>query len=81
MATTWSGAETRLIFGQLPKAVGWIGGVPAAAAGAAASAAAMAAACGRKTINVYRFVHPSKAPHPISVTESGINMDVNDLHP
>ena len=77
MATTLSGADTRLIFGQFWKAYGPTVRLPSAAG----SAAAAAETCGRKTINVSRFVHLEKANSPISVTESGINMVVNDLHP
>ena len=69
IATTWSGAEMRLMFGQSVNADGSILRMAGAPAG------------GVKAIKVVREVHPRKALYPMEVTESGMAMLVNDLHP
>ena len=68
VATTWSGAETRLMFGQPVNADGSIVRMASAPAG------------GVKAIKVAREVHPLKAPQPMVVTESGIVMLANEVH-
>ena len=66
-ATTWSGAETRLMFGQLANVDGWIMKMAGAPGG------------GVKAIKVVRAVHPLKALYPMEVTDSGMVMLVNEV--
>ena len=67
IATTWSGAEMRLMFGQLANVDGWIMKMAGAPGG------------GVKAIKVVRAVHPLKALYPMEVTDSGMVMLVNEL--
>ena len=67
-ATTWSGAETRLMFGQPANAVESIVSIAGAPAG------------GVKTITVARAVHPSNAFDPMVTAKAGMMMLANELH-
>ena len=66
--TTWSGAETRLMFGQLANADGTIVSMVGVPGGEI------------KAIKVAREVHPLKALFPMVVTESPMATLASDLH-